>query len=200
VSRNDDIVAMRRADPYLTLQAIATEFGVSRERIRQILSAEGVTTTAVVRYKYICNGCGKPTSRAHRAAAEPMHKGCRYRYNTVNVSCAQCGVRFRTTRGMYERKLQHRHGYKTQRWFCDRRCNGRFIGLHFGRRRKFQDGDQVKHISPGSKRHREHTGIVLGLKTYTPHGSSYIVHCSCGREITDSPASFVLSETRPQKP
>lgn len=83
--RNDErdaaIIALREQDPPLTMQKIADQYSISRERVRQILNGRGRSDLCaeamfrLMRYRHdanlvdwTCAHCGKPESRRRAAA------------------------------------------------------------------------------------------------------------------------------------
>ena len=124
-------VAMRKADPTLTAQAIATVLGVTRERVRQILTTAGITVRQPIKPKRNCLHCPKilyPNSMGG------MCNSCRKIQGTRIVRCASCNSPKMVTRTEYNRgqapnKLRKR---PQERYFCNNVCKGKWVGKHYG--------------------------------------------------------------------
>ena len=55
------VIRLRKGNPCMTLKQIGDRVGVTRERVRQVLSRAGLPTRALVspKLRYECPGCGK---------------------------------------------------------------------------------------------------------------------------------------------
>jgi hypothetical protein len=178
-----DIHALRRADSYMTLQAIADRVGVTRERVRQILREARLPTVAQVLYKHHCALCGGRISAKHR-----RHRACLREIAPAPVlhSCPTCGRDFNTPQ--YVVTYRDKDGRYKGGWFCSRRCHGKAW-------RKFKDGDRVQYT--GSWVHIGHAATVIGYRRYKKGGSVYNLQCCCGRELFAKPSTIYLDTTDP---
>ncbi len=114
-----EIVALRKKYPCYSLQKIGKLAGLSRERIRQILSRAGERTARLPHGN--CLHCGKVLTRRK---ARFCNGDCRHLYSNPEIECSQCGVHFR-------RQLSSLYHNKTL-FFCSKRCQGRWLGRTYG--------------------------------------------------------------------
>jgi len=122
--RKKRVKNIRRNNPCATLQVIGDEVGLSRERVRQILKKEGLTTAHYIEspYKFFCPECGKPTRWKF------CNKQCRDKYLYIPVTCDNCGkINYRlqsTVLYRVKNKLNLYNGH----YFCNKRCQGQWMG------------------------------------------------------------------------
>ncbi len=140
-SRSARVVAFRLANPCLTLADISQRFGVTGERVRQILAKAGVATKAwrppPDRYEcWQCHCSFVPSKMVRRTSArtgkEILYCGmpCQVVANTVTLTCHQCGASFpRQLTVVRRNRLDPR--YKGHD-FCKRSCQWRWYGLTYG--------------------------------------------------------------------
>lgn len=149
------VVALKHSDPTRTLQSIGDELGVSRERIRQILKAEGLNDKYPVKeYRAkranlfnSCSECGvdiitSDYAGRRRALCRPCRKLADYNAVYTKVECPQCS----TTWGMRTKELQQRLMQKKEyskrgtgtlaknvppayQPFCSRKCTALYYGF-----------------------------------------------------------------------
>ncbi|KKM80156.1 hypothetical protein LCGC14_1342630, partial [marine sediment metagenome] len=95
-----NVKCMRRNNPYFTLRQIGGRYGVTGERVRQILRAADMPTKAVGCLKrFSCLNCGRVQSSKWRASTHLFCSfKCRKEYTTIDVACPQCGVLFQLYR------------------------------------------------------------------------------------------------------
>lgn len=107
-ARTEKIIELRRNNPCMTMQWIADRVGVSRERIRQVLSAAGLRTwSTCINIFFYCVHCGKPSKR------EFCSRQCKKEHNRVSVACFNCGT-------IINRKIVEIT--RSKRHFCTRGC------------------------------------------------------------------------------
>ena len=85
-----DIANYKGENPCLSCASIGRKFGISRERVRQILSDIGLKTR--VRKLYYCKICGKQVSRT-RFYVPKICDECK-RQRIIQVFCDYCGGLF----------------------------------------------------------------------------------------------------------
>lgn len=124
---------------YPALSDIAEWYGISRERVRQILRANGVPMlqTGAKRRKFLaeckqpgCEDTVENHSSRYCLTHRPIPKG------SVTVTCSWCGK----TKDVPLRDIEaaNRH-WRTNRFrteppkhhFCDRRCHGKWFGSNY---------------------------------------------------------------------
>lgn len=133
-------IALRKASPCMSLQDIGDKVGLSRERVRQILTRDGLVTKHVVRQTYYCMNCGKPTRnmprrwRRYIVDNEVFCNGtCAKEFHTLTLTCSTCGKVFKRPAGEVINAAQHPL-HKGGLIFCSKVCHGRWLGTHHGRR------------------------------------------------------------------
>ncbi len=118
-----DVARARETNPCATLQKIGDGLGVSRERVRQILSQTQKPTSAY-RQTYLCIQCGKDMGVEERLFCS---RQCQCGYGRTQIACSYCGE-------LKEYSIKHvvwaiengRHS--TDLFFCSKQCHGRWLG------------------------------------------------------------------------
>ena len=142
------IVTFRSEHPAATLKIIGQAFGLTRERVRQVLKRAGVATRGVtVRRTVPCYECARchRTFRPYASLRLRIAAGrsqpptycpqCYHETRRVQVPCDECGapvVRAVSniiwkSRGESPAARRY-HG----RFFCNGVCRGRYMGKHYG--------------------------------------------------------------------
>lgn len=131
------IVATRRSNPCATLLEIGDKYGVSKQRIHQILQKEGEVTRhwtawSAARTGHVCPSCGEwkaDVSKRCRKCAISKRKAERGS-TKVPVSCDWCGkITWRYPSAVIRNANSPR--YKAHQ-FCDKRCQGYWCGANYG--------------------------------------------------------------------
>ena len=125
------VVAVRLANPCLTLESIGTRFGITRERVRQILAHKGVETRhkrLVDRYECLqCHESFVPKSYLVKRGTPWVYtycgRACKSVSNLVDLICIQCG-------GPYQRPITHLKRSNSR--FCTKVCFGSYMGPRYG--------------------------------------------------------------------
>lgn len=119
------VVSLRRNNPCALLDDIARQVGLTRERVRQILKESGRPTRHYIppKEKFYCSSCGKPS-------VYPVCFDCRKQQSWVEIACNSCGKlnKYLISRVIWE-EAHKRH---THLYFCDKICQGRWFGEHYG--------------------------------------------------------------------
>ena len=76
----------RLKNPCATLQQIGNDIGITRERVRQILSEEGLNTSAW-KQTYYCLNCDKEIATGRKFCS----KRCDSDYTRIQIECPVCG-------------------------------------------------------------------------------------------------------------
>ena len=109
-----------------TLQTIANQLGISRERVRQICLQENIQKpqarrgTKRTREQSICKDCGNTlpfrkssyVSISRCPVCNPTH---------VTIECSNCGDEFTILQSVYKARLRKEKGYKGN-LYCSREC------------------------------------------------------------------------------
>ena len=139
--RNAKIAAWAKDNPCSPLQEIGDHYGITRERVRQILKNEGVHKIAAQTAKapgpLYCTSCGKeanPTSRAVRkwqgVTSPYICRPCR----RVDVACTLCGQLVSIHRSLLLAKVNCERRYARGEVWCSecehvrREITGRVLG------------------------------------------------------------------------
>ena len=123
-------VALRKANPYLTLEQIGQQLGVTRERVRQYLKAGGVPTKAK-RDPYCCAYCGTPI--IPRGDKIYCSVECRQAAIPKVVSyCDWCGAEL--VRPEWKENIRRRHAPDPNNLhhFCNKTCHGKWLAREHG--------------------------------------------------------------------
>jgi len=116
-----------RVEEKWTLEGIGNKYGLSRERVRQILKSVGVTGLP---YAYEstrkCTQCKKEVPiirRPHNPFSRNFFCSdkCRKDYHTVLLTCDGCGKMFTRSKVLVSRNV----GQK--KFFCSQQCGGRAV-------------------------------------------------------------------------
>ena len=186
MSRTTDILDARRNHPDLTLRHIGEMYGVSAERVGQVLKAHGLPTVAVKPPKPpkpTCSLCGGPVSNR----TVTICRQCRLKNAWVTLTCTTCKKQFPRRQGDID-GINRNPAYTTKRPFCSPQCFGRYVGTHYRpqstRVQSFNIGDAVIIAkTPSFPTHTNHQATVLE-RTPTPSGySGYTVQCECSKKL-----------------
>ena len=120
--------AYRKKHPEFTLQQIANNLGITKERVRQILKRDDLVTKHVHRYKNMCKICGKHLlSKTKSMVCMDCHRAV--------VICAYCGKEIHKGKALLSRHLKNQKNRKLKykgNYYCDRKCFGAHIGKSVG--------------------------------------------------------------------
>ena len=120
------VVLARQNDPSLTLQALGSRIGISRERARQILKRAKLQTRRLYTSPLVCaGGCGKRTNRVGGTC-----QGCRKKRTWGTFECDDCGKQFERLVSLVQRNL--RIPGSKGRVFCNKVCYGQWFGREHG--------------------------------------------------------------------
>ena len=120
-----NICIMRQNSPSATLQEIGNAFGLTRERIRQILKQNHLSTKATrpSPYRFNCLNCGIKSKRRF------CSKKCYSEHSRESVYCEVCNTEVRRLKSRIKYnifKLNYKHT------FCSKRCQGIHLGNNYG--------------------------------------------------------------------
>ena len=121
-SRDSEIVKYKLVNPTATLQSIGQIYGITRERVRQILNEQGVSTHRLKKNYGTCK-CGKliPHARDKFCSRECFRKSF-----YVQIKCNNCGIMFpRTLKRIL--KCTPERGYTYGNFYCSRQCSGAYL-------------------------------------------------------------------------
>ncbi len=116
-----EIAKMRHDNPCLTLQQIGNKYGISRERVRQVLAKQGAITKHYhEKILYTCLNCGKVTPNKSGICS----KKCKTDYNQITLICDNCGKLFNRVKNDIIR-ASNNENYKGHQ-FCNNTCFGEY--------------------------------------------------------------------------
>lgn len=126
IQKHVEIIKQKQDNSELSLRGMAEQFGMSYERIRQILNQYGVSTKRTV--KLPCPVCGKPRRSKNRRYCS---KECKYIGQNITLNCASCGSPVVRSKKIMEWHKK-RGWYKDGLVFCNHVCRGRHLGKNYG--------------------------------------------------------------------
>jgi len=110
-----DLVSFKKRNPCYNLSHIGDKFGLTKERVRQILSSEGIDTT-LYNPKKMCRQCGDRKEEGQRLYCKKCADDRKY----ISVRCPQCHRLFR-------REAYYVIYYNPDHMFCTRNCQSLFV-------------------------------------------------------------------------
>jgi aldehyde:ferredoxin oxidoreductase len=118
------IINLRKASPCINCRQIGDKVGVSRERVRQILSQNNLQTKRFKppKPKVQCLNCGKPTTHKQFCSIQ-----CGKDYKQISVECSECGRIFQISKNELIHRIKR---HKIDEIFCNKQCYGRYMGIH----------------------------------------------------------------------
>ena len=132
------IIQARISNPCATLEGIAQQVNLTRERVRQVLKKAGLPTRGYVQ-RYVCLNCGK----VKKKNSPYCNKKCRHEYTHIKVACIQCGVLTEHNAKNLLWQIEHKRR-STDKYFCSHQCQGRWLGENYGFQPGYRGG-QRKH-------------------------------------------------------
>lgn len=130
-------LSLRRLHPEMTLQQIADLVGLTRERIRQILKANGLPTRRLQPNLFPCRICGKSLDRFRRwyqVSQPPTRRSIQVCFSCIRAvrdTCvAYCFICLK--RVSFYSSAQIRRKVLKDRYFCSRKCLGEYLGKRYG--------------------------------------------------------------------
>ena len=120
----ESIIEARKDNPCASMQSIADQLGISRQRVFHILK-QAKLPTGRYRQKYICNHCGKefiPTVRfGNLYCSRECGKIHRYKLHHVTITCSSCGKKKVIILSQYKNMTANKDVV-----FCSRECMRKF--------------------------------------------------------------------------
>lgn len=152
--REQSIIDTRLHNPCATLQQIGDKYGISRERVRQILYRNKVRTSRLsTRKTYTCNHCGNQFKSSNPRMFCSIK--CYSNSRRVWLICSECGGlihRMQSLMYRYDNPKVHRDKNTV---FCNRVCQGKYLGKHYGFpiqvNREYRKGTSYQDLIPEIK-------------------------------------------------
>lgn len=117
------ISELRKLRPCLPAAEIARQVGISRERVRQILSKLGLPTDT--RVSRLCIVCSKRLNG--KANYKYCSKDCQYQDSHILVRCDNCGNLKQVGKSHIITQTK-----RYQHFFCSKYCRSQWAGNHYG--------------------------------------------------------------------
>jgi hypothetical protein len=129
MTRNQKIAAFKEANPCITLAEIGQHYGISRERVRQIIKKEtGKGYRRITKPRPLCLNCGQP---CNDLGYKYCSKECARETHRVTLECYTCGKLF-TRRQSHVMRTATSPAYINKRFYCSKKCFGVQFGLEYG--------------------------------------------------------------------
>ncbi len=111
-TRNEKIAAWAKANPCSSMEDIGDYYGISKQRVHQILVRQGVhklnAQVANAAPKPRCDACGKECLwLRYNAQGDYRCMPCRRRLSLIDVVCSLCGILFKRARAFVYRSSSH---------------------------------------------------------------------------------------------
>ncbi len=137
MTARDVVIELRKINQCATLQVIGDAVGVTRERVRQILSDAGLPT-AHWKQRYLCIVCGgEIKDRRRRYRHSPFCSNeCSHKYYYLTLICDMCGKPFERQVShilMYPSRMNKKNPALNMRQsitVCSKQCHGRWLSKH----------------------------------------------------------------------
>ena len=127
--KSQKIVKYRKENPCLTLTVIADKFGLTRERIRQIVSRAGIKTRHLSNSSKICPTCNGVKSRQSKQCMS-----CFKREHNLDLQCFICEGWFKRNQS---KVIKRANTTGQVHFFCSKHCFGTWLGKNnIGKKRK----------------------------------------------------------------
>ena len=100
------IINYRKNHPYMTLEAIGINVGVTKERVRQILHSENLETRSVPRIPDPmpgCRACGKPVNYRRRIFCSSE---CQFPLGKTHTNCHHCNIEITLMTSVYNSRMR----------------------------------------------------------------------------------------------
>ncbi len=119
-------------DGWRSLDDVGKEFGVTRERIRQLRKKYGIPSFRVLKEKRYCLTCDRLLFANNHGIYCRAHRPLAGQY----VECGSCGKQFFLANYNITARTRPVHrlrtGPRTTPFFCSRSCYGKWWGTHYG--------------------------------------------------------------------
>ena len=123
INTKNIILEARIKFPKMTYVELGKLAGVSKQRVHQILKAEGI---CYIRPVYNCIECNKSLrTQTKTGKCLACHNKSRGR-GDIELTCMACKITFKRRVAQAYRNRGNKHS------FCSRACMGRILGLYFG--------------------------------------------------------------------
>ena len=129
MTRNQKIAEFKKKNPCVTLAEIGKHYGISAERVRQIIKkATGKGCGQMTKPRPLCLNCGLPCKQlAHIYCSRKCYNEARL----VTMECYTCGKLFTRRQSQVIRAATNPR-YTTKRYYCSTHCSGVQLGREHG--------------------------------------------------------------------
>ena len=122
-----NIIRRRRTNPCATLEEIGTQYDVTKEYVRQVLSNAGKPTRAY-HQTYLCIQCGKDMGTRKKLFC---NRQCFHDYSHIKIACTYCGKFGKYRAKQLVRRIEHGQ-HSLDLFFCSKFCQGKWLGENYG--------------------------------------------------------------------
>ena len=115
------VAKIRQKNPCATLEEVGQRVGVTRERVRQLLKAQGLPTMSYRPSRlFECLNCGASFPNRQGPKYQPKYcsRSCAHEHRVITLACLQCGSLFKRR----ETYILPRSRYKNPGMFCSTDC------------------------------------------------------------------------------
>jgi len=126
-TRKINIIRARQSNPCATLQEIGTRYGVTRERVRQVLS-EAEKPTGAYHQTYLCIQCGKDIGTEKKLFCNQQ---CQHNHRYIEIACICCGTLKEYNVKYLVWQIEHSR-HSSNLFFCSKFCNGKWLAENHG--------------------------------------------------------------------
>ena len=120
MSNLESVSALRNKYPCMTGTEIGRRLGISRERVRQLLTSQGLLSAQALSKRPRCSVCGRSQSWYVKGNV------CR-ECSKVTFICSHCGVAFKRSIANYIWKGEHDSKYTHEMVFHNRQCFNNYL-------------------------------------------------------------------------
>lgn len=134
-----EVLNTKLRNPCATLQQIGDKYGLSRERIRQILEPYNLPAGRSIRglYSRTCPSCGGEKNEGAKICSKCLRRNGYARL--IPIACEVCGkIVYRSEKNVIW-KIKNK---KQEHFWCSNKCKGRWLGNNYHPQPKY-DWDKV---------------------------------------------------------
>jgi endogenous inhibitor of DNA gyrase (YacG/DUF329 family) len=128
ITRDAELIAFHMKNPCLTLEQIGHKFGITRQRVDQILLSVDIHIGKRRKTRPLCLNCGKPCKRMKAVYCSVK---CFNEQHRLTLICHTCGKTITRSQSAVLR-TETNPEYTEKKFYCSNRCKGANIGKTYG--------------------------------------------------------------------